>query len=139
MKKNILVANLYNSCGASIIQGVHDTLATHLGQKKYDMILLTGDFNCHHPLWNPIHYLAHDKAGDELVEAVSDLKLELLLPPGTVTYPQAKTAIDLVWGNVNAALGLLKCRIATGKDFGSDHLPIETFISIASVMEYASS
>ena len=130
-KKNILVANIYNPCGASIIQGIHNTLVTHLRQKEYDIILLTGDFNCHHPLWNPRHHSAHDATGDELVEAISDLKLELLLPPGTVTYPQAKTAIDLVWGNANAARGLLKCRTAPNKDFGSDHLPIETFIAVA--------
>jgi hypothetical protein len=130
-KKNILIGNIYNPCGASIIQGVRNSLVMHLRQKEYDMILLTGDFNCHHPRWNPRHYLAHDEVGDELIEAVADLKLELLLPPRTVTFPQAKTAIDLVWGDANAALGLQKCHIAPGKDFGSDHLPIETLISIA--------
>ena len=99
------------------------------------MVLLAGDFNCHHPLWNPRHYLVQDEAGDELVESVSDLNLELLLPPGTITYPHAKTAIDLVWGNNNAALRLLKCHIASDKDLGSDHLPIETVIAITGEKE----
>ena len=130
-KKDKLVVNVYNPGGASIIWEVSTALAKHLRHNEYDVVLLAGDFNCHHPLWNPRHRLAHDEAGDELIEAASDLKLELLLLPGTVTYPQAKTAIDLVWGNDNAALRLLKCRIASDKDFGSDHLPIETIVGVA--------
>jgi len=70
------------------------------------MILWVGDFNSHHPLWNPVQSHAHDTSGDDIIEAAVDLKLELLLPPGTVTYPAAKTTIDLIWGNPVAAAGL---------------------------------
>ena len=56
--------------------------------------------------------------------------LTLLIPAGSITYPNAGTAIDLVWGNNEAARKLLKCRIAIDHDQGSDHLPIETTLAM---------
>jgi hypothetical protein len=54
--------------------------------------------------------------------------MQLLIPPGTITYPESGTAIDLVWGNEYAMNNILKCQIATDNDHGSDHLPIETIL-----------
>ena len=53
-----------------------------------------------------------------------------MIPPGTITYPNAGTAIDLVWGNEKAADNMLKCKLAEMHDVGSDYLPIQTEITI---------
>jgi hypothetical protein len=56
--------------------------------------------------------------------------LNLLLPPGTVTYPRSKTTIDLVWGNDTAERSIMKCGIAKKHDHGSDHLPIQIILNL---------
>jgi hypothetical protein len=123
-----LIINIYNPCDESIIRDLHETLQKiHIDSSA--AVILAGDFNCHHPMWNPTDYLRHDDIADHLVELAADLGLVLLIPPGTVTYPSAQTAIDLVWGSHSAEARLLRCRIADENDQGSDHLPIETCLS----------
>src|SRR5579859_6755908 len=56
--------------------------------------------------------------------------MQLLIPPGTITLPDAKTAIDLVWGNEHMVNSAMKCHIATENDHGSDHLPIDTILDL---------
>ena len=85
-----------------------------------------GDFNTHHPVWNPEGYTRHDKEADALVEMMAELELTLLLPPRTVTYPNGGTTIDLVWGSDEAVNRTITCRIAEEHDQSLDHLPIET-------------
>ena len=63
------------------------------------------------------------------MEMITELELDLLIPAGTVTYPKAGTAIDLVWGNDEAKNRTIKCQIAEKNDHASDHLPIETIIA----------
>src|SRR5216117_1473010 len=60
---------------------------------------------------------------------MAELELDLLIPAGTMTYPKASTAIDLVWGNDETKNRIIKCQIAEKNDHGSDHLPIETIIA----------
>ena len=127
--ESILIINIYNPQEASIIFEVCKHLASRIDT---EIVIFAGDFNAHHPLWNPHYYLIHDAIGDELVEAAASLGLSLLTPPRTVTFPQARTAIDLAWGNSVAVSRLLKCKLAMDKDFGSDHLPIETVIAAPS-------
>ena len=91
---------------------------------------MAGDFNLHHPLWNSEGYLKHDAQADELIEMMAENNMRLLLPPGTITFPNAGTTIDLTWGNENAEQSLLKCQISEDNDHGSDHLPIETILDI---------
>ena len=80
-------------------------------------------------MWNPQNYTKHNAIGDELVELTLDFHLSLLIPPGTVTFPNRGTAIDLVWGSADIEHKILKCRIAEDHDQGSDHLPIETVLA----------
>ena len=58
-------------------------------------------------------------------------ELTLLLPAGTVTFPEAGTTIDLVWGNKKAEERLINCQIARDNDHASDHLPIETTLNLS--------
>jgi hypothetical protein len=60
--------------------------------------------------------------------------MQLIIPPGTITYStkgrSAGTAIDLVWGNKVVEQTVLKCKIAEHNEHGSDHLPIETELDL---------
>jgi hypothetical protein len=89
-----------------------------------------GDFNLHHALWNPPNYHKHDQQADELIEGMLQQGIQLLIPPGTITYPGGRTAIDLIWGNEHAINSMIKCQIATENDHGSDHLLIETVLNL---------
>ena len=79
---------------------------------------MAGDFNCHHPVWNPSSYTKCDQEADRLIELAVNLNLALLLPSGTITFPSKGTATNM-----------LKCGIAVDDDHGSDHLPINTLFS----------
>jgi ribonuclease HI len=129
--KPTLVVNIYNPPGRdSIITPLRQYLSQNIKAYKYHAIVMAGDFNLHHPMWNPPNYKKHDSQADELVEMMADNSMRLIIPPGTITYPAkrrtAGTAIDLVWGNEVVENTVLKCQIAEKNDHGSDHLPIET-------------
>ena len=128
--KPYLIINVYNPCDKSIIPELHEHLRNTIDIRNYGMIVMGGDFNTHHPAWNPVGYTRHDEEADALVDMMADLNLNLLLPPGTVTYPNAGTTIDLVWGSSEAVNRTVTCRIAENQDHGSDHLPIETAIDL---------
>jgi len=127
--KTTLIINIYNSNNESTVASIKEQLTQMARNTRYDMIIMGGDFNRHHPLWNPRGYLRIDESSNEIIELAADLDLDLLIPPGTITYPHAGTAIDLVWGNEKAKYNMLKCKIAHKHDHGSDHLPIRTIIT----------
>jgi hypothetical protein len=126
--KPSLLINVYNPNDKSVLPTLEEFFKNYRPD-RYETVIMAGDFNCHHPLWNPPGYDKHDIEADKLVDLASTLGLNLLMPPGTITFPRAKTAIDLVWGNHTAATKLLKCKIAKAYDVGSDHLPIETHLT----------
>ena len=132
-----LIINVYNLCDQSIIPELHNYLRGNINTDDYDMVIVGGDFNSHHPVWNPLSYTRHDEDANALVDMMAELDLQLLLPPGTVTYPNAGTTIDLIWGSNKVANRIITCWIAEQHDHGSDHLPIET--TIAMQMEEAHS
>ena len=127
----MLVINIYKPCDKTIIPELHEYLQ-RLDMKHYGVIIIAGDFNLHHPVWNPANYTTHDEEADSLVEMMADLGLDLLIPAGTATYPnpEPKTAIDLVWGNTEAINRKIKCKIADLSDHCSDHFPIQTILSV---------
>ena len=129
-KKATLLINIYNSRNHGPISLLRQYLREHVNAKDYKTIIMAGDFNLHHPLWNSEGYLKHDAQADELIEMMAEHNMRLLLPPGTITFPNAGTTIDLIWGNENAEQTLLKCQISEDNDHGSDHLPIETILDI---------
>ncbi len=124
----LLLINIYNPGDKSIIAELHEYMRQSINTEDYYVIIAAGDFNTHHPLWNPPEYIRHDEEVDKLVTMMADLGLSLLSPAGTITYPNAGTTIDLVWGNNNAANHMLACKIAEERDQGSDHFPIETWL-----------
>jgi Endonuclease-reverse transcriptase/Reverse transcriptase (RNA-dependent DNA polymerase) len=126
----MLIVNVYKPCDKNIIPELHEHLRAKLAARSYTTIIIAGDFNCHHPCWNPRGYTRHDEEADALVEMMTELELNLLIPAGTITYPNAGTAIDLIWGNDEIKNQIIKCRIAEENDHTSDHLPLETIIAI---------
>ena len=128
--KPSLLINVYNPCDEGIIPDLCLYLQININQQNYGLIIVAGDFNSHHPLWNPQGYLRHDEDADALIDLAATLELNLLLPPGTITYPNAGTTIDFVWGNSKAISRMESCKIADHHDHGSDHLPIETTIAL---------
>ena len=129
-EKPSLLVNVYNPCDKEILSHLQEHLQKSINMRDYNIIIIGGDFNSHHPLWNPSGYMRHDEEADTLVEMMADLGMNLLLPQGTITYPNAGTTIDLVWGNNEAVNQTITCRIAKEHDQGSDHLPIEIKIAL---------
>ena len=125
--KPSLFINIYNPSDNSALPALQRYFQQN-PPHHYELIIMAGDFNCHHPMWNPPRYSRHDEEADKLVEIATELGLNLLIPPGTVTFPNAETAIDLVWANEMASARMMKCGVAQVHDHGSDHLPIETWL-----------
>ena len=59
--KPALIINIYNPCNNSILADLHDYLHTNININEYGTVIITGDFNTHHPLWNPTGYTRHDQ------------------------------------------------------------------------------
>ena len=61
--------------------------------------LVLGDFNLHHPLWNPPGYRHTDAKAERLLDIATGKDLGILLPEGAITYKKgtARTTIDLTW------------------------------------------
>src|SRR5436190_1710585 len=128
--KPTLVIKVYNPGDENLITPLNEYLQQNIDPSQYHSIIIAGDFNLHHPLWNPPQYHKHDRQADELIEGMLQQGMQLMIPPGTITFPEGKTAIDLVWGNEHAMNSMVKCHIATENDHGSDHLPIETILDL---------
>ncbi len=132
--KPTLLVNIYNPKDAEIISLLKQYLQTNLETADYENIIILGDFNLHHSLWNPPEYDREDPLAETLIELMAEHEMRLLLPPNTITYPTDNpaggTTIDLVWGNERVEARVIKCQIAERNDHGSNHLPIEIEINL---------
>jgi endonuclease/exonuclease/phosphatase family metal-dependent hydrolase len=138
--KPTLIVNLYNDSQThSATEQLRNIFRHHLKIEDYDVVLVVGDFNLHHALWNPPGYTVQEPQAQNVVETMMDANLRPLLPLGTITHtpPQrnptaSPTAIDLVWGNENAEDILVKCHtIEHTNDHASDHHPIEIVLNLS--------
>jgi len=129
----LLIANIYNlrdSQNRFPHMAEMLTYIQQLGQRPNSGIMIAGDFNLHHPLWNAIECRTHDAAANTLLEKMSQINLRLLTPPGMITFPRSSTSLDLIWGDDGLKYQTLKCGIAKNNDHGSDHLPIEIMLNL---------
>ena len=100
-----------------------------------DTHIVLGDFNLHHPYWGGLGAARHEGA-EELMYAMEKAGLELVLPPGTITYTQnAETTIDQIWASSNLRDRITECVIPEELDIDSDYLPIQTLIKLDSAQE----
>ena len=69
-----------------------------------------GDFNLHHPLWNPGRN-GHHLLADSLLDLLGNRGLELLLPKGTITRDVLKgrnherSTLDLIFSTISSLEG----------------------------------
>ena len=98
-KRPIYLVNINIAKGTSLIEELYRFLRQQLCGNCYGGIMIAGDFNLHHSLWNLPEYTVCDGKSDELLDLMADNGLKLLLLTGTVTYPSAQTTIDLIWGS----------------------------------------
>ena len=63
-----LVINVYNPGDENLITPLIEHIQRNIDSSQYQAILIAGDFNLHHPLWNPPHYRKQDQQADELIE-----------------------------------------------------------------------
>jgi ribonuclease HI len=100
--------------------------------ESYDGLLVLGDFNLHHPLWSRTHRRANrgTQAAQPLLTIVEDFQLGLLTPPGTTTHrwKSGESTIDLAFASGDVASRMIHCKVDTGLDYNSDHLPIAVVI-----------
>src|SRR5579859_383311 len=134
--KPTLIINIYNSHEQTLPGTIHTHLTRDVHLPDYGATIIAGDFNLHHPLWNPPGYLDQDPEAEILIEAMMRMDFRPLLPAGSITFPlrnnSGGTAIDLVWGNEEAENLIIKCHTITNQnDHGSDHLPIEIVLEAA--------
>jgi len=137
--KPTLIVNLYNDSRThSATEQLRNIFRHNVKINEYDIVLVCGDFNLHHALWNPPGYSAQEPQAQNVVETMMEANLKPLLPLGTITWmpphrnPMASaTAIDLVWGNENAEDILVKCHsVERTNDHASDHHPIEIALNL---------
>ena len=75
----MLIINIYNTKGTPLINELATFLRTHLRRHRYDSILMVGDFNLHHPLWNPAENNNHDREAEDLINLMATNGLDLIL------------------------------------------------------------
>ena len=69
-------------------------------------------------------------AADNLINITTQAQMELILPPGTVTWetPRSCQTLDLVFATQGIQDSLQSCTVCQELETGSDHLPIQTKI-----------
>src|SRR5579859_3239284 len=139
LQKPTFIINIYNSHNQTLPAALHMHLTRDVCLQDYGAVIIAGDFNLHHPLWNPQGYLIQEPEAETLIDTMMEANLCPLLQAGTVTFPtnneQGGTAIDLVWGNEEAENLIIKCHtIEANNDHASDHLPIEIILNICPKM-----
>ena len=91
-----LIINIYNTKKSMHLANLRTYLRKHLRNNVYNAIIVAGDFNLHHPLWNPCDYHEHDSEAEVLINTMTQAGLKPMLPADTITFPGTKTTIDLV-------------------------------------------
>ena len=100
---------------------------------------LVGDFNLHHASWGGTTITAQHKIADRLNEILSDHKMELILPQGTITWMSrgSQSTLDLTFVSQELEGSILECRPVAELEASSDHIPIGTKLDLKAVEEVA--
>jgi hypothetical protein len=95
--KSIFIINIYNPYNKdNLIKVLYEYLQINLYIKDYNIIIILGDFNLHHDLWNPKTYTIEIPKVDELIEMMIEFGLKLLLSSEIIIYPSSGIIIDLI-------------------------------------------
>jgi hypothetical protein len=88
--KPTLVINVYNPSDENLITPLTEHLQQNIDPSQYHAIIIAGDFNLHHPLWNPPQHHKRDQQAEELIEGMLQQEMQLMIPLGTITFPGGK-------------------------------------------------
>jgi hypothetical protein len=120
----LFVVNIYNAGpkpNDSALQALTQS-DLHWASAK---VVIGGDFNLHHPLWEP-----HQKnqrhiseAAQFLVDWMADMELDMANEPGMFTWPSSSSVLDLVISNAASNISNL-CVLSKEEGLFSDHLPL---------------
>lgn len=126
------ILNLYNPN-----EPVTSAEFTHYFSQLSRNKLILGDFNAHHPLWDP-HHPSNICGGHLHTSLFRDLSLHLLTPPALPTYFSVHHAsfstLDLAF--ISAQFSPVS-QVFTGPDLGSDHYPVVVNIAVAPCLSTA--
>ena len=135
---NICIYNIYNNGNH---QDTLTLLAHHLGTQHSTTnitagLILLGDFNCHHPLWNDPnnHHLftnTNIAAAQPLLDILATHNLRMPLPPGTPTLhanaSKNYTRPDNVFSSESLMATIIRCEVVEQlTPVNTDHFPIIT-------------
>lgn len=87
------IHNIYNPNPRerSSTDDIRDTVRKNL----LDEHIVLDDFNLHHPVWEGQDVVSEEEA-EELIYEMESLGIDLVLPPGTITYVErGSVTIDL--------------------------------------------
>ena len=109
--------NLYNlnSREGTIAEEIQEIFRQH-PQGRH---IILGDFNLHHPSWGG-QEAEQDEEAEDLIYEMESRGMELVLPPGTITYSERSTStIDLIWASGEIAGMVTRCGAASEFDVHS--------------------
>src|SRR5579872_5327068 len=121
-----LVFNVYNDEQNSAVNKLYNT------QFDASKVIITGDFNLHHPMWAGDMKPKTEKS-EELTNWMSDLGFALINQQGIPTFHRGTenpSVLDLTWVSAEILSRIHDWTIHDGLDFGSDHLPITWHLHI---------
>src|SRR5436190_4314811 len=100
--------------------------------KKPGEHVLLGDFNLHHPIWGGPQCFTRHNMVDELLHIVNEADLQLLTPPGTITWEDRgqSSTVDLIFSTAGLEQRVVSCCVDSSLENGSDHHPISTQFSL---------
>jgi ribonuclease HI len=141
---SFLIINVYNDCNHSAsldaVRALFESRRRSLPQDSHEEIILLGDFNRHHPLWDDPsnhHLFTRSNLRDAqlLLDLTADYDLHMALPASTPTLISMATKNYTRPDNVFVSDGvlelLLNCTTHPGdQPPSSDHIPIETTLEL---------
>ena len=95
-------------------------------------MVVLGDFNLHHPLWNSRSRLTQHIYSDLLIDITDEFDLRLLTPQGLETWSAQGTSsiIDLAFTTSFLSEATIRCGVVHKLDHHSDHLPVQTELQL---------
>jgi exonuclease III len=133
--ESVRVIGVYNPCAGGrspANRSVREVLPPILASlPPQSTLVIAGDFNLHHPAWDPSVLEADDEA-EEARLTFEDNGLVHLHEAEEATWvlTRASRVLDLVLGNLRAEERLVSSAIDEALEYGSDHRPIRTVLAV---------
>lgn len=143
-QSSYLIINVYNDCHHSdsldTVRSLLQSRQQTRSPDQHEEVILLGDFNRHHPLWDEPrnHHLftaANLDAAQTLLNLTADFSLQMALPPYLPTLlsmaSKNYTRPDNVFMSEGALAVLTDCTTHPAhQPASSDHIPVETILDI---------